>query len=118
MPCPKVKSIGKLLECGKRNDLPGLVGDVFPLPSSFRHCPGGHVHHPSSSGHVFRCHWHAKIHVIHFGAFGDYVVWGSAEHGLSHHALHERLDPVVERFWVTTSSAVRVVMPIFGNDQI
>ena len=46
MPGPKVTSIGKLLECGKRNDLPGLVGDVFPLPSSFRHCPGGHVHHP------------------------------------------------------------------------
>ena len=30
----------------KSSDLPGLVGEVFPLPSCFGHCPGGHVHHP------------------------------------------------------------------------
>ena len=94
------------LEYVGKNDLPGLVGEVFPLPSCFGHCPGGHVHHPSSSGHLFKCLWHAKIHAIHGSTFVYNVVGGSAEHGLSDDALHERLDPAMERFWVTIRSVV------------
>ena len=77
-----------------------LVAEVFSLPSCFGHGLGGHVHHSQSSLIFCRCHRHTKIHVIHGGAFGDHVVGRSAEHHLFDHELYERLDPVVESFWV------------------
>ena len=64
---------------------------------------------PPSSGHVFRCHWHAKIHVIHGSTLVYDVVGGSAEHALSDHALYERLGPAMERFWLAIGSADRVL---------
>ena len=76
------------------------MATVLPLSSCFGHGLGGHVHHSQSSFIFRRCDWHAKIYVIDGGAFGDYVVSCSAEHHLFDHALYERLDPLVESFWV------------------
>ena len=59
-----------------------LVATVLPLSSCFGHGLGGHVHHSQSSCIFCRCHRHAKIHVIHGGAFGDHVVGRSAKHHL------------------------------------
>ena len=74
----------------------GLVAEVFSLPSCFGHGPGGHVYYPQTGGIFFRCHWLAQIDVVDGCTSGDDVVSCRAEHTLSDHPLHERLDPFLE----------------------